>query len=88
MASQSVWITLQKGSLIVIGESDEVDAAQWLTEEQERAIVQDVHQRRIRPTTNANDGVNRIQPGAPQQHRQTPPDREQEVLGPFGHTDP
>ena len=61
---------MQKGSLIVIGETGGVDPVRWPTGEHARAIVQDVPRRRVRTITGAGDGATGVQPGASQQQQQ------------------
>ena len=84
---QSVWLRLQKGSLIVIGETDGVDIRQWPTEEEIRAVVQSVHQRRTRPQREPTARDTNITVGD-QAQSSSMGQRVQEVLGPFGTIDP
>ena len=54
LASNAVWITLEKGSLIIRGEIEDVTGAgQWPTEEQAREMVQTVVNQRTTRTDNA-----------------------------------
>ena len=43
ISTKAVWITLKHGSLIVHGDVDEIEGAQWPTEGEVRAIVQELH---------------------------------------------
>jgi hypothetical protein len=84
---QSVWLTLQRGSRTVSGEIDEANTAQCPTEEQVRAVVRYIHgvrPRTQRETTTHGAGISIGDQG----QQGSMGDRVQEVLGPFGITDP
>ena len=54
LASNSVWITLEKGSLIIRGEIEgDAETGQWPTDEQAREIVQAVVRQRTARADNA-----------------------------------